>query len=203
MPETGHGGFLEVRLLESQWPTVVVLGLAAALICWFAVQRDDRRLFATGLGIAGLALVVAVVGLLVETSRESAMAATRRFVDHAAAARIDEAFEMIHPDATLHAGRVESPGFPRADLDAALDRLRRDHRIEENSITDLEASSAPDGTVWVEMACLTRTASSYGTVPSRWVFEWHRVGDDDDWQVRSLTALSVAGRRPDGRRVIR
>ncbi|MFM1832116.1 MAG: hypothetical protein RLZZ461_432 [Planctomycetota bacterium] len=202
MPDDTSGFFVR-RVLESPWPTVVVLGLMAAALVWLALGRDDRRLLIGG-GILGLlAIVVGVVGTMVVTDRERALAATTAFVDDAVAGRIDDLLAWLHPDATLHVARIESPGYPRESLERALGQLDGVHRIQDNSITLLDAADDGSGSIWVELACLTRTDSSYGTVPSRWIFEWMPPPSGRPWEIRSITAISVAGRAPSGGDVFR
>jgi hypothetical protein len=202
MPEDTTGLFVR-RVLESHWPTVVVLGLLAAAAVWLAFGRDDRRLLIVGLITAGIAIVVAAIGTLVVTDREQALAATEAFVDDAVDGRVDDLLAWLHPDATLHVGRIESPGFPRESLDEALGQLDGPHRVQDNTITLLDAADDGSGVIWVELACLTSTSSSYGTVPSRWIFEWLPPETGGPWEVRSITAVSVAGRTPGGRDIFR
>jgi hypothetical protein len=202
MPEDTTG-LLTRRMLESSWPTVIVLGLVAAVLIWVALGRDDRRLLSAG-AIAGLlAIAVGVIAALVRTDREQAMAATTAVVDDAVAGRIDDLLAWLHPDATLHVGRIESPGHPRESLERALQQLDGIHRIQDNTITLLDGAVDGAGSIWVELACLTRTDSSYGTVPSRWIFEWIPPPPGRPWEIRSITAISVAGRTPSGSDVFR
>jgi hypothetical protein len=202
MPEDTSGFFVR-RVLESPWPTAVVLGLSAALLIWLALGRDDRRLLVGG-GLAGvLAISIGIIGSVVWTDRERALAATTAFVDDAVAGRVGELLAWLHPDATLHVARIESPGYPRESLERALNQLDGPHRIQDNAITLLEGADDGSGSIWVELACLTRTDSSYGTVPSRWIFEWIPPPPGRPWVVRSITAVSVAGRTPSSSEVLR
>ena len=201
MPED-QTGFLVRHLIETTWPSVVLLACAAAVAGWMAVQRDDRRTLVIAAILAVLSIGVGVVGTLVETDREQVLAATRAFVQDAVDGDVPGLVGRLHRDATLHAGAVEAPGYPREDLERAFDQLDGVHRIKQNTITLLDAA-ADDGVVWTELACLTRTDSSYGTVPSRWIFEWMRTTDEGAWRIRSVSAISVAGRSPSGRDVLR
>jgi hypothetical protein len=195
MPDDSSGFFVR-RVLESPWPSVLVLGLIAAGLVWLAFGRDDRRLLIGG-GLAGvLAVSIGIIGSVVSTDRERALAATTAFVDDAVAGRIDDLLAWLHPDATLHVARIESPGYPRESLERALKQLDGIHRIQDNTITLLDGADDGSGSIWIELACLTRTDSSYGTVPSRWIFEWIPPPPGRPWKVRSITAVSVAGRVP-------
>ncbi|MEC8321492.1 MAG: hypothetical protein VX012_08780, partial [Planctomycetota bacterium] len=106
----------------------------------------------------------------------------------------------LEPTATLHVARVENPGFPIDSLEQALDGLRSRYRIEENSITLLDAAPGRE-TVWVELACMTRTEATGGWIPSRWILEWR--DSDGDWRVASITAMKIAGRVPDSPAILR
>ncbi len=201
MPDDVRDSLFSQWILENPWPFSIVALLLAATIGWIAIQRDDRRpLLAAGI-LAGLAVLALAIGFLVETPAEAAASATRSFVADAEAGRVDDLVARLDPDATLHPGRLENPGFPVEDLRSMLEALGGVHRIERNSITLLDAVGIGGDAAMVELACLTRTRSSLGYVPSRWVFEWERV--DGRWMIRSITAASVAGRVPAGRDVLR
>lgn len=195
MPKEANTGFIEGWILDNPWPLSIMIVIAAVILVILAMQRDDRRLLKIALGTAGVGMVVLAVGLMVETAGESARGETRRFVQAAVDGRVDDMLGTLHEDATLHVARVENPGFPRSNLENALDGLRSRHRIEENSITLLDSAESPDGSVWVELACMTRTNSTGGWVPSRWILEWRRK-ETDPWRIRSITAMKIAGTVP-------
>ena len=201
MPDDARDSLFSQWILENPWPFTIVMLLIAATIGWIAIQRDDRRPLVVAGVLAGLAVLALGVGIVVETPAEAAAAATQEFVEDAEAGRIDLLVARLDPEATLHPGRIENPGFPVEDLRAMLDALGGVHRIERNSITLLEAVGIGGDAAMVELACLTRTSSSLGYVPSRWIFEWERR--NDRWMVRSITAASIAGRTPAGRDVLR
>lgn len=198
MPDDAHNGLLVRWILDGPWLLTALIGLAALISFVVASRRDDARFLYVAIGLAVSATVVAVVGTLVETPGEQARIETRGLVDNAVDGRVDEMIGTLTPDATLHVGRVESPGFPFADLTRSLEALRRGQRIEENSITAIDSGTVDANRVYVELSCLTRTASSYGYVPSRWILEWVRE-PEDGWYIRSITAMSIAGRVPNGR----
>ena len=201
VPDDVRDSFFSQWILENPWPFSIVGLLIAATIGWIAIQRDDRRtLLAAGI-LAGIAVLALAIGLVVETPAEAGASATRRFVEDAEAGRVDLLVARLDPEATLHPGRLENPGFPIEDLRSMLDALGGVHRIERNSITLLDAVGVGGDAAIVELACLTRTRSSLGYVPSRWIFEWERRGDT--WMIRSITAASIAGRVPGGRDVLR
>ena len=68
MPEDTSGFFVR-RVLESPWPTVIVLGLLAAVLVWISLDREDRRLLIAGAVSAVLAVSIGVIGTLVQTDR--------------------------------------------------------------------------------------------------------------------------------------
>lgn len=195
MPPEATTGFIEGWILDNPWPLTIMVMLAAITLIVAAFQRDDTRLLKIALGVGGVALVVLAIGLLVETAGESARQRTRDFVQAAVDGRVDDMMDTLDRDATLHVARVQNPGYPRSTLENALDGLRARHRIEENAITVLDSAESPDGTVWVELACMTRTNSTGGWVPSRWILEWDR-NQDDEWLIRSITAMKIAGTVP-------
>ena len=202
MPDDAQVGSIERWILDGPWPLVAVLGLVALVLFVVANRRDDARMGIFAVATTVVAVAVAIVGVLVETPAERARDATRALVEDAAAGRIDDMIDRLTPDATLHVGRVASPGYPLSDLTRSLDALRRSQRIEENSITALASAPVDPERVYVELSCLTRTASSYGYVPSRWIIEW--VDDSSGtWRIRSITAMSIAGRVPSGRNLFR
>ncbi len=200
MPDTARSGLITSFVLENPWPLAIVLALVAATILWMGLQRDDRRFAVPAAVTFALGVLILTIGLVVETSGESAAHRTRIFVAAATDGRIDEMLAELDPDATLHVGRIENPGRPVEELRRMLDSLRSRHRIEQNTITLLDSVGTGSNTALVELACLTRTTSSLGTVPSRWLLEWER--ESDRWSIRSITAISIAGRTPTGRSVL-
>ena len=192
VPTEARTGFIEGWILDGPWTLAALLFATAVGLLFLAINRDDSRLGRFALGTALAAALVLAIGIMVETPSESARAATERFVEAAVDGRVDDLLRTLDEDATLHVARVENPGFPRSNLEEALDGLRNRHRIDENSITLLDAAEARDGAVWVELACITRTASSGGWVPSRWILEWQRA-DPGEWRIRSITAMKIAG----------
>jgi hypothetical protein len=200
MPDIARSGFFTNFVLENPWPLAGLFTIVAGTIFWLAVQRDDRRLVIPAALVFAVAAVILAVGLLVETSGEAAADRTRDFVSAASDGRIDEMLAGLDPDATLHVGRIENPGLPIEDLRRMIDALGSRHRIEQNTITLINSVGTSSDTALVELACLTRTTSSIGTVPSRWLLEWER--GSGRWLVRSITAISIAGRTPTGRQVL-
>ena len=200
MPDIARSGFFTNFVLENPWPLAGLFTIVAGTIFWLAVQRDDRRLVIPAALVFAVAAVILAVGLLVETSGEAAADRTREFVAAASDGRIDEMLAGLDPDATLHVGRIENPGLPIEDLRRMIDALGSRHRIEQNTITLINSVGTSSDTALVELACLTRTTSSIGTVPSRWLLEWER--GSGRWLVRSITAISIAGRTPTGRQVL-
>ena len=200
MPDIARSGFFTNFVLENPWPLAGLFTIVAGTIFWLAVQRDDRRLVVPAALVFAVAAVILAVGLLVETSGEAAADRTRDFVSAASDGRIDEMLAGLDPDATLHVGRIENPGLPIEDLRRMIDALGSRHRIEQNTITLINSVGTSSDTALVELACLTRTTSSIGTVPSRWLLEWER--GSGRWLVRSITAISIAGRTPTGRQVL-
>ncbi|MDA0294395.1 MAG: hypothetical protein O3A19_06545 [Planctomycetota bacterium] len=200
MPDIARSGFFTNFVLENPWPLAGLFTIVAGTIFWLAVQRDDRRLVIPAALVFAVAAVILAVGLLVETSGEAAADRTREFVSAASDGRIDEMLAGLDPDATLHVGRIENPGLPIEDLRRMIDALGSRHRIEQNTITLINSVGTSSDTALVELACLTRTTSSIGTVPSRWLLEWER--GSGRWLVRSITAISIAGRTPTGRQVL-
>ena len=195
MPPEAKTGFIEGWILDNPWPLAVIIMLMAVVVAVIAVQRDDWRLLKISIGGGAVALVVLAIGIMVETAGESARIQTKRFVQAAVDGQVDDMLDTLDPDATLHVAKVQNPGFPRSNLENALDGLRSRHRIEDNSITVLNSAESPDGAVWVELACMTRTNSTGSWVPSRWILEWHR-SDSDEWRIRSITAMKIAGTVP-------
>ena len=195
MPTEAKTGFIEGWILDNPWPLAIMMLLAAIGLFLLAVQRDDRRLLKVALSGGAAGLLVLAIGLMVETAGESARLETRRFVQAAVDGRVDDMLDTLDEEATLHVARVENPGFPRSNLENALDGLRSRHRIEENSITVLDSAESPDGTVWIDLACMTQTNSTMSWVPSRWILEWQR-SDAGDWRIRSITAMKIAGTVP-------
>lgn len=202
MPSEAGTGTLTRWVLENPWPLSIVLLLLAAAIIIHAIRRDDRRPIRFAAGVFLVAIGCLVTGLLVETPGESAAKATRNLVAAAVDGRVEDMIDLFESEATLHVGRVETPGYPRSELERNLDALRSRQRIEENMITRLDSANGRGDSVWIDLACMTRTSGSGGWVPSRWILEW-RIDGATEPRIRSITLLNLAGRTPRDARFMR
>ena len=200
-PEAGTGTFTR-WILENPWPLSIGLLLLAAAILVHAIRRDDRRPVGFAVGVLLLAIGFLTTGLLVETRGESAVKATRNLVAAAVDGRIEDMIDFFDSDATLHVGRVETPGYPRDELERNLDALRSRQRIKENMVTRLDSANGRENSVWIDLACMTRTNGSGGWVPSRWILEW-RIDGVTEPGIRSITLVNLAGRTPRDARILR
>ncbi|MAC18935.1 MAG: hypothetical protein CMJ23_04505 [Phycisphaerae bacterium] len=202
MPPEAGTGTLTRWVLENPWPLSIALLLLAAAILIHAIRRDDRRPIRFAVGVFVLAIGCLATGLLVETRGESAEESTRKLVAAAVDGRIEDMIDLFEPEATLHVGRVETPGYPRSELERNLEALRSRQRIEENMVTRLDSANGREDSVWIDLACMTRTNGSGGWVPSRWILEW-RINDTTEPRIRSITLLNLAGRTPRDARFLR
>lgn len=202
MPSEAGTGTLTRWVLENPWPLSIVLLLLAAAILVHAIRRDDRRPIRFAAGVSLLAIGCLVTGLLVETPGEAAEKSTRNLVAAAVDGRVEDMIDLFESEATLHVGRVETPGYPRSELERNLDALRSRQRIEENMVTRLDSAKGRGDSVWIDLACMTRTSGSGGWVPSRWILEW-RIDGATEPRIRSITLLNLAGRTPRDARFMR
>lgn len=190
-------GFFTRYLLENPWPAVVMLALIALALARFGRDRDDRRLLLGALGCAVAGAAVFLVSWLVTTPAEHARRVTSEIVAAAEAGNLNAMRALFAPDASIHPGSLSTPGLERAEIDRGIDALGDRHRIESNTVTALRAGTVDADTAVAELGCLTTTASSYGTVPSTWLFRVER-GADGRWRVRRLACVAIAGRAPSG-----
>ena len=89
----------------------------------------------------------------------------------------------------------EQLGENRARIDTAFDSFANRHRIESNDITSLQATTTSEDSAIVDLSCLTRTASSYGTVPTRWSFEV-ALQNDGTWRIVRIVWRTVGNEKP-------
>jgi len=186
-------GVLVRYLLENPWPLCTVLALVALLLLHLSRERDDRRFRLAALVMALVGIGAWLLSWSVDTPGERAVRVVEAFVAAAEEGRVRQMREWLAPDASLHYGALTAPGMDRAELDRSLSQLEDRHRIESNSITKLRAGAVDDATGVAELGCLTTTRSSFGPVPSLWLFRVERQ-DDGRWLIRRIAAISIAGR---------
>lgn len=184
-----------VFLAEHSW-TISFALVAALLLCTFiGLHRGSVRwLAAAGACLIGFGVTV-MCGWLIVTPADHARGVIEQLVAAAVAGDPAAAKSCFSPSASIHMGSAEQPGSDRAHIDRAFDSFATRHRIETNEIASLTAQSTADDRATVDLSCRTRTASSYGTVPTRWQFEVARESDGI-WRITRITWRAVGNQKP-------
>lgn len=174
---------------------LLLCGAAAAVTAWIGLQRGSLRLVACAsapLIVGGLA---ATFAWSVITPAEHAEARVERLVAAVVAGDVAAAKDCFSERASIHVGRLNSPGEGRDRIDRAFDSFAGRHRIESNTLLSLDARTLSDDAGEVEIACRTVTASSAGAVPTRWHFEVVRE-QDGAWRILRITWLRLGSEVP-------
>lgn len=189
-----------VSILERPFVPTGVLLLAAGILGWLAVSRQEQRLLVAALVAGGLAGIVVLLSFLVTTPGGHGERLVERLVRAAEVADFDGPqgmFAALSDDASLHFGSESSPGTGIEGLKGAFRSLGRRHRIRDNAILSLDGETTASDRARVTLTCRTETDSSQGaSVVTRWVFEV-RLAPDGAWRIRRVTFETLAGRPAD------
>lgn len=187
---------LPVRyLMENPWPLGLFLILLALVLAVVWNNRGGGKIaLAAGVALA-LGVLVFLLASIVTTPGEHARALVRGMVAHAVAGDADPIIEVLAPDATLHLQSLKHPGRGLEDLEDSIRSLEDSNRITHNTITKLRAWTTSSESALVFLGCRTTTESSWGPVPSTWVFQIERSARGN-WRVKRIAFVSLAGRQP-------
>ncbi|CAG0961824.1 hypothetical protein PHYC_00767 [Phycisphaerales bacterium] len=182
--------FLSRMLLESPWPVVLLLAIAAGL-CWIVLSNRGNS--ARARGSCGLLLALAV-GVLVlasaiTTGREAVREAAKQLVRDVAAADVPALRSALAFECVL---RLASNG-PELDASEILDRVERDFsdrgpfKVKEYGILETQSAVYDDGLASAQIKVRV-TAESGGLLLSWWRVDFRPEGGR--WRVVSIRMLS-------------
>lgn len=172
------------------------MGVAAsAVIAGIGLQRGSLRLVACAAAPLLIGALAAAIGWGVITPGEHAQQRVEQLVAAVVAGDVAAAKECFSERASIHVGRLNSPGEGRDRIDRAFDSFAGRHRIESNTLLSLDARTLSDEAGEVEITCRTTTVSSAGAVPTRWHFEVVRE-QDGIWRILRITWLRLGGEVP-------
>jgi len=172
------------------------MGVAAsAVIAWIGLRRGSLRLVACAATPLLIGALTAAIGWSVITPGEHAQQRVEQLVAAVVAGDVAAAKDCFSERASIHVGRLNSPGEGRDRIDRAFDSFAGRHRIESNTLLSLDAHTLSDEAGEVEITCRTTTVSSAGAVPTRWHFEVVRE-QDGIWRILRITWLRLGGEVP-------
>jgi hypothetical protein len=188
-------GLLSRYVLENPWPLTGLLVLLGAGLGWRALREGQRALLYGAIALLTAAAAVLSLGLAVTTSGERARDVVAQLVSRAEAGDTAGMLHLMTPGCLLHYGRPQNPGVRRPDWERTIGLLQGRYRIEENTVTRLDADSSDAKTATVELACLTTVSIAPYPTPSAW---WLRVAEqpDGEWKIDRIAFLRVAKQEP-------
>ena len=180
---------------EHPWTIGLSLAGVATLLLLVGLRLGSIKWLLSSLApLIGIALTIAIAWFAV-TPAEHAVIVIQNLVAAAVAGNPATAKACFARDATIHMSAPEQPGEDRARIDIAFDSFADRHRIESNDITALQATTTSEDSAIVDLSCRTQTASSYGTVPTRWSFEV-ALQKDGTWRIVRIVWRTVGNQKP-------
>lgn len=180
---------------EHPWTIGLSLAGVAGIIFLVGLRLGSIKwLLSSILPLLGIFLTIAISWYWI-TPAEHASIVIKNLVDAAVAGNPAAAKACFSRDATIHMSAPEQPGEDRSRIDSAFDSFANRHRIESNDIASLTATTISEDSATVDLSCRTRTASSYGTVPTRWSFEV-ALQKDGTWRIVRIIWRTVGNERP-------
>jgi len=176
------------------WILLICLAAAAAT-AWIGLRQGSGRLLFGALAPLLVGIIVSAIGWSVVTPGEHAQESVERLVAAVVKGDIAAAKACFSERASIHVGRLNSPGEGRERINRAFDSFAGRHRIESNVLISIDARTLDADSAEVEIACRTVTAASGGAVPTRWHFEVRRE-PDGVWKIRRITWLRLGSEIP-------
>ena len=158
---------------------------------WVGLREDLMNRIKIGASLVLLALVILIVGLLVDTPTEHAKVVVHGFVDAATDGDIQGAISFVTDDVLLVDDWRGKTGTSKQDVRISLVELHKRHSINYNTVLRLVPIER-EGDVLVELSLFSRV-SGIGTVPSRWRILIKPI-PDEGWKIYSIDAIEIAGR---------
>lgn len=186
---------MQTYFTENPWPIGLVSGVLLLIFIVLFLRSGEVRTLVAALVAFALLSGVLLLDYLITTPAEHGETVVRSMVRSAEAGEPDELIEQLSKNASLHMGDVRKPGRSFADLERSLRTLERANRITDNWVTRLEGMTVAADRAEVSLACITTTSSSYGSVPTTWVFELRRQ-PDGRWLVTRVVFESIMGEAP-------
>lgn len=187
---------LEVWLFEQ--PVVSAgLALGAGALAWFVLRAKGKPRQGTlaGGGLVALAVVLAVVGFVVETARERLAALSG---DLLAAARAGDAARLdglLADDLVLDLGGRGGDSGDKALVLEAVGKLKEQAVIDAvrvRSPVSLDGPNAARSQVWVRTG-----GAGFGPSLSWWMVSWRREAGGE-WRAHLIELLLLNGEKPRG-----
>lgn len=174
---------VERVLLEQPLP-VVVLGVVAAAVAFFVLNRQGRatRAAVVGLALLGVGAAVAVVAGVVRTERERMAEATRELVMAAAGADVAGLTRLLSPDVRLFS-RFSAPGYgigsagiDREEILEKTVQLQRQFSVREAEVREVQSVSTGPGVGSTQVQVRVKVGAGGMEFPyqSWWRVDWRR-----------------------------
>ena len=197
MPDPPQTDFVTRYIFENPWPGVIVLLIVAIAFGYTGLQRGEMgKVRIAGVGLL-LGIVLYVTSALITTPGEHARAVTRSFVSAVVQSDMTTAFGLLSPNAAMAFGAPSNPGMDVNFLQSQLMQLQGAYRIDQNTITQLNAYTDGPNRGIVHLGCLTTLEAGWGGPNrSRWVLAIEQQ-PDDTWKITRITAVEINGRTPD------
>ena len=182
-------------IAEHPWTIGITLVVLAFIFWQVGARRGSTGMIGASVGTLLAALLVAIVAWLTQTPADASQATALQLVAAAEAGDPAAAKALFTSTATIHMGTPESAGEGRDKIDRAFNSFAGRHRIEDNSIWSIDATTISPTRGSVDLTCRTRTATSLGTIPTQWTIEVERQ-PDGSWKIFRITWRAVASQKP-------
>ena len=186
---------MQTYFFENPWPIGLVSGSVLLILTIAFLRSGDGRLLVGALVALLCTSGVFLPDRVVTPPAEHGEGVVDLMVRSAEEGDADAVLTHVAPTASLHMGDIRRPGRSFKDLERSLRSLERANRITDNWVTRLSGESLGVDRAMVSLACITTTSSSYGSVPTTWLFELQRQ-PDGSWLVTRVVFESLMGKPP-------
>jgi hypothetical protein len=174
-------------LFDTPYWVLGVVGVVGIALLVSANARQDKRLRSVGLGLLGVAVLLGLLSVFVDTDKEKVNQRTRQLVT--AIEKKDKATveRLLHPKARL-GGR---DGMTKPEIVERTGTAIDQFNIKGIRITAMDTRPADAGDIEV---ILSATADMdlqvwSGGMPSDWRLVWENTGTE--WQLRDIIPMKI------------
>jgi hypothetical protein len=175
-------------IFHTPWWLPTLIALAGVVLFVTGNQRVENRVRLAGVGVIGLAILLALVSYFVDTPRETAERKSRDLC---------YAFERADwPTMTSILDRGTNISAPGASIYANRDEIvsaakKAHERYGFKTVRVLSTSTEQQDTlITVDLVLLTEQSAAYvNTLNSEWQFDWEKR--QDGWVLSEIRALKI------------
>lgn len=165
---------------------IILVVLVGGAVTFVGNRRLDKTLQNVGLAIAGLGLIIALLGYLVETPIEKTTRFTKVFVQSVVDKDETALKKIMSPRCSLTILGVETPYVNADEISAAAVQTATQYSLASAGISALAPTESANT---VSLTFTVFSTQSPQPMRSDWTFDYEKIGDQ--WLLSRITCQQV------------